>query len=117
LERLIANLPGPGGILHLPLTSGAPSSANLNRSAGRSDQKKQQPGKAHAAAVGLHMTRAIMAISGSAAALLPRPFRRLRNILGAVWRELAHDHYRPELHYMRGPGPAWRAKHGGHTSP
>ena len=22
------------------------------------------------------------------------------------------DSYRPELHYMRGPGPAWRAKHG-----
>ena len=22
------------------------------------------------------------------------------------------DPYRPELHYMRGPGPAWRAKHG-----
>jgi len=21
------------------------------------------------------------------------------------------DPYRPELHYMRGPGPAWRAKH------
>lgn len=21
--------------------------------------------------------------------------------------------YRPEAHYMRGPGPAWRAKHGG----
>jgi hypothetical protein len=20
-------------------------------------------------------------------------------------------HYRPELHYMRGPGPKWRAKH------
>jgi hypothetical protein len=20
--------------------------------------------------------------------------------------------YRPEAHYMRGPGPAWRAKHG-----
>ena len=20
--------------------------------------------------------------------------------------------YRPELHYMRGPGPAWRAKYG-----
>ena len=20
--------------------------------------------------------------------------------------------YRPELHYMRGPGPKWRAKHG-----
>jgi hypothetical protein len=22
------------------------------------------------------------------------------------------DTYRPELHYMRGPGPKWRAKHG-----
>jgi hypothetical protein len=21
------------------------------------------------------------------------------------------DHYRPELHYMRGPGPKWHAKH------
>ena len=21
------------------------------------------------------------------------------------------DAYRPELHYMRGPGPKWRAKH------
>jgi hypothetical protein len=30
------------------------------------------------------------------------------------WRELADvafNPYRPELHYMRGPGPAWRAKH------
>ena len=25
---------------------------------------------------------------------------------------LAFNPYRPELHYMRGPGPAWRAKHG-----
>jgi hypothetical protein len=23
----------------------------------------------------------------------------------------AFDPYRPELHYMRGPGPAWHAKH------
>ena len=22
------------------------------------------------------------------------------------------DPYRPERHYMRGPGPRWRAKHG-----
>jgi hypothetical protein len=31
------------------------------------------------------------------------------------WREFADavfNPYRPELHYMRGPGPAWRAKHG-----
>lgn len=24
------------------------------------------------------------------------------------------DPYRPELHYMRGPGPKWREKHGQH---
>ena len=30
------------------------------------------------------------------------------------WRRLtgsSHDPYRPELHYMRGPGPKWRQKH------
>ncbi|MDU6373102.1 MAG: hypothetical protein E6575_03150 [Bradyrhizobium sp.] len=25
---------------------------------------------------------------------------------------LIGDPYRPERHYMRGPGPKWRAKHG-----
>jgi len=33
----------------------------------------------------------------------------------AFWREFfarAFDPYRPELHYMRGPGPAWHAKYG-----
>jgi hypothetical protein len=39
-------------------------------------------------------------------------------VLGATagrWRRLTTallDPYRPELHYMRGPGPKWRAKHG-----
>ena len=28
----------------------------------------------------------------------------------ALLRDL-FDPYRPELHYMRGPGPKWRAKH------
>jgi len=31
------------------------------------------------------------------------------------WRRLMvspFDPYRPELHYMRGPGPKWREKHG-----
>jgi hypothetical protein len=27
------------------------------------------------------------------------------------------DPYRPELHYMRGPGPKWHAKHSGHPVP
>jgi len=37
------------------------------------------------------------------------------NVFAGLWRELTRDvvrPYRPELHYMRGPGPAWRAKHG-----
>ena len=61
------------------------------------------------------MGRAIIAISGSAVALLPRPFTGFRQALTAHWHELARDlfnPYRPEQHYMRGPGPAWRAKHG-----
>jgi hypothetical protein len=33
--------------------------------------------------------------------------------VGKLWRTLgnAFDTYRPELYYMRGPGPKWRAKH------
>ncbi|MCA1401121.1 hypothetical protein [Bradyrhizobium sp. BRP56] len=27
------------------------------------------------------------------------------------------DSYRPELHYMRGPGPKWRTKHGSEAVP
>jgi hypothetical protein len=37
----------------------------------------------------------------------------------AFWRQFfarAFDPYRPELHYMRGPGPAWRAKYGTEAS-
>lgn len=61
------------------------------------------------------MGRAILAISGSAIAFLPRPFAAMGNAFGGFWHELTRDAvrpYRPELHYMRGPGPAWRAKHG-----
>jgi len=34
--------------------------------------------------------------------------------IALFWRQFvvaAFDPYRPEKHYMRGPGPAWRAKH------
>ena len=40
------------------------------------------------------------------------PFSGLRTILTAFWHEISRDGYRPELHYMRGPGPAWHAKNG-----
>jgi len=49
--------------------------------------------------------------------------RRIR-ATAANWRHAAiasvTDPYRPELHYMRGPGPKWHAKYDGlltHTSP
>ena len=35
--------------------------------------------------------------------------------IAEAWRELRKgflDTYRPELHYMHGPGPRWRQKHG-----
>jgi hypothetical protein len=35
--------------------------------------------------------------------------------LRASWQRVfrkVFNPYRPELHYMRGPGPAWRAKYG-----
>jgi hypothetical protein len=61
------------------------------------------------------MSRAMSAISSSALVLLPRPFALLKPALLAFWREMTRDvagRYRPEQHYMRGPGPKWRAKHG-----
>jgi hypothetical protein len=45
---------------------------------------------------------------------LARPLAEFR----AFWRHFiarAFTPYRPELHYMRGPGPAWRAKHLGQS--
>ena len=35
---------------------------------------------------------------------------RLRGLI-----QIARNPYRPELHYMRGPGPKWYAKHQGRT--
>jgi hypothetical protein len=59
------------------------------------------------------MARALVVLAGSAA--VGRPFSLFGQLLARCWREMTRDAvrpYRPELHYMRGPGPAWRAKHG-----
>jgi hypothetical protein len=61
------------------------------------------------------MGRAIAVLSVSAAAYLPRPFIAAGRFFATFWHELTRDGvrpYRPERHYMRGPGPAWRAKQG-----
>ena len=43
--------------------------------------------------------------------------QRLNAILTRWHRliQIARNPYRPELHYMRGPGPKWYAKHQGRT--
>ncbi len=59
------------------------------------------------------MGRAIAAISTSAR--LPRPLVLLKSVVAGFWHDMTRDMgtpYRPERHYMRGPGPKWRAKHG-----
>ena len=44
-----------------------------------------------------------------------RPAPRLSGMIRFLLRKSSpglFDHYRPERHSMRGPGPRWRAKHG-----
>jgi hypothetical protein len=52
--------------------------------------------------------------SGSAVML-----RELAKTVREVWRASggASGAYRPDLHYMRGPGPKWHAKHAGFLVP
>ena len=42
-------------------------------------------------------------------------FAGLSHLVEDFWHDLTRHHlfdgYRPERHYMRGPGPAWQAKH------
>jgi hypothetical protein len=61
----------------------------------------------------LHMIATGAAISDELA-LIGTFAREIRQPLGAVIAERPpgiFDPYRPELHYMRGPGPKWREKH------
>jgi hypothetical protein len=40
--------------------------------------------------------------------------RQPLSFVATTWQTLvriAGNHYRPELHYMRGPGPKWHAKY------
>ena len=52
--------------------------------------------------------------SSYVARVLLAPSRPAGEIAAALrrWRKMVTDPYRPELHYMRGPGPRWREKHG-----
>ena len=42
------------------------------------------------------------------------PLRQRLNVIMTTWHgliQIARNPYRPELYYMRGPGPKWYAKH------
>jgi hypothetical protein len=46
------------------------------------------------------------------------PLLRRLDVIVTRWHRLINrtrNPYRPELHYMRGPGPKWHAKHQGPT--
>jgi hypothetical protein len=46
--------------------------------------------------------------------ILEFAFLRASAAAASAWRTVMGDpvdRYRPEAHYMRGPGPKWRAKH------
>ena len=52
-----------------------------------------------------------MASTANPGAALPSPRASFAATLRAFIRNLFDD-YHPERHYMRGPGPKWREKHG-----
>ncbi len=46
------------------------------------------------------------------------PLCQRLNVIMTRWHgliQIVRNPYRPELHYMRGPGPKWYAKHQGRT--
>ena len=65
------------------------------------------------------MAQATLAMPNALSASRARPAPRfgaamieLRKLLKGMF-----DPYHPELHYMRGPGPKWREKHGNALPP
>jgi hypothetical protein len=55
-----------------------------------------------------------MILRGSPLTVLAPTLQRLRRLLAHAAALLAivpANSYRPEAHYMRGPGPKWREKH------
>jgi hypothetical protein len=49
---------------------------------------------------------------GTGGRAVVRTLLRRAAALALAWHRLIGEPYRPEKHYMRGPGPKWREKHG-----
>jgi hypothetical protein len=58
-----------------------------------------------------HAELALAGTHDMARRVLAATVRRVQSLFNDVCAG-AFDSYRPELHYMRGPGPKWREKHG-----
>jgi hypothetical protein len=61
------------------------------------------------------MGRAIATILGATAPANGRLFGAFGRAIASFWQDMTREvvsPYRPEKHYMRGPGPAWQAKYG-----
>jgi hypothetical protein len=57
----------------------------------------------------------MVAITSPVPTMAAENHNRLLGEIWAFWRHFivaTFNPYRPEQHYMRGPGPAWRAKYG-----
>lgn len=86
----------------------------MNQDAQKGDQGECGP-TLPAKFQGRVMGRAIAAFQVSTQTASWRPFASIGEMLASFWQELIRDAvrpYRPEKHYMRGPGPAWQAKYG-----
>ncbi|SDS26785.1 hypothetical protein SAMN05444158_1531 [Bradyrhizobium canariense] len=57
-----------------------------------------------------HDTPRLPVIASDSAALIRGALGSLRPLLVSFWFRWIRK-YRPEKHYMRGPGPKWRQKH------
>ena len=57
------------------------------------------------------MVRNNKAISAASRRAAPRLTWDISELVHSLTQAFS-DSYRPELHYMRGPGPKWQAKHG-----
>ena len=59
----------------------------------------------------LAVERRAMRTKTDASYALVQALLKRADALAQVWRKLIGASYRPEKHYMRGPGPKWRAKY------
>jgi len=59
----------------------------------------------------MSVTEASFAETALKAIDVPRDGNSVRRLLRSLWKTMFNEPYRPERHYMRGPGPACARKY------